>query len=146
MFGFTNIEKDIEILQGYINIHNSIYQEDTFKSEIEEFDKKYYDYHVKYTAGIKGYERYSDKYIFYKRASFFQKLFDGYSGMHSISRALKFYLLSNDKKVFERANMTLGKNRDELTVVEFLLNEEAADSALRNLKLRKQASDVYRKK
>ena len=146
MFGFGNLEKDIEVLQGYVDLNNAMYQEDTFKEQIDEFDKKYRDLHVKHLAKIKGYEKYTDQYIYVHRVTYIQKLFDQYYGLHDLARALKFYMMTHDKKVFINANMTLGQRRDELTVTEILLNEENAQHALRNMKLRKTSLDVYKRK
>ena len=146
MFGlFNKLDEDITILQGYLDVNNIMYQEEIIKEQIDEFDEKYKEKLAKNKAGVKGYEKYTDRYVYLKRVELFQQLFDEYYGLHDVAKALKYYLMTHNKNTFKDANMTFGSNPVELTVTEILLNEEIANKVLSNLKIKKMSKDVYKR-
>ena len=146
MFEKKKLEKSIEVLDGYININDIIYQEEEIKRRFEEFDKEMGELLAKNMAGLKGYEQYTLEYVYLKRIELLKQLFVEYPSFDLWAGRLKVYLLQNDKKIFEQANMTLGKNSKALSPTEIILNEEAAKKALANMKITQQSNNMYRRK
>ena len=143
MFEKKKLEKSIEVLDGYININDIIYQEEEIKRRFEEFDKEMGELLAKNMA---GYEQYTLEYVYLKRIELLKQLFVEYPSFDLWAGRLKVYLLQNDKKIFEQANMTLGKNSKALSPTEIILNEEAAKKALANMKITQQSNNMYRRK
>ena len=145
MFDKKKLDKNIEVLEGYIDINDIIYQEEEIKKRFEEFDKEMGELLAKNTAGIRGYEQYTLEYVYLKRIELLKQLFAEYPSFDIWAGRLKVYLIQNDKRVFEQANMTLGKDSRILSPTEIILNEEAAKKALTNMKVTQQSNNLYRR-
>lgn len=145
MFNKKKLDKSIEVLDGYIDINDIIYQEEEIKRRFEEFDKEMGELLAKNTAGIRGYEQYTLEYVYLKRIELLKQLFAEYPSFDIWAGRLKVYIMQNDKRVFEQANMTLGKDSKTLSPTEIILNEEAAKKALTNMKVTQQSNNLYRR-
>jgi hypothetical protein len=145
MFKKKRLDKSINVLEGYLNINDIIYQEEEIKKRFDELDSELGELLAKNMAGIKGYEKYTPQYVYIKRIELLERLFVEYPSFDIWSGRLKVYLMQNDRKIFEQANMTMGRNPKRLSPTEILLNEESARKALVNMRVTQQSNITYKR-
>ena len=143
MFFKSKRDKTIKILDGYLKINDVIYSEDLIKKRIKEFDDEYYSLMAKNLAHIKGYEKYTQEYYVIKKIELYNQLFEEFSGLYDYSKALKYYLLKYDRKIFEELGMTIGSDDEYLSSTEILINETNARDALNKLRVKRLSDDLY---
>ena len=144
MFEKLKLQKAYSTINGYLNINNIIYSEDSILKRFLDFDKEYNEKNAKWRAGIKGYEKYTDDYVRAEKIRFIEELIDDYPGIPVVFQRLKVYLQQGDKTVFSNANMTLGSMKGALTIEEFLYNEARANYY--KLELSIKCDETYKKR
>jgi len=146
MFEKRKREQMIKFLEEYLRINNFPYEESNIKERFDKFDEYYNPLRSKCMAGVPGYEKYTDSYIFMKRVELLTQLFGEYSSFGDWAKALKFNLITSDKRVVRDSGLTVGQDKDALTPTEILLNETTAKNNLSSIKLHIQTEDIYKKK
>lgn len=144
MFENRKIEFQIKALEDYMKLNDILYQNEDIKRIIDEFEKDYHEKHIKHLAKVKGYELFTDQYIFVKRVELIRQLIADNFGLVDWQRALKVYLMSNYKfkNVFIAAGMTMGADKTMLSPSEIVINETSCKKMLNNLKTRKSIDDL----
>ena len=147
MFEKSKINKIVEILEEYLRINDVIYGFPSIASELKEVEEKYRELNIKCGAGIKGYELYTDEYVFKMKCQKLNELFSEYPALKDWALGL-WQVLNKSRKhqqVYAETNMSLGNNK-RLTPEEILINEIYCKKRLENIRVYNEINEIYKRK